>query len=166
MSVRHEGAILTALVDRFCRVGLAPYVTISEARNLLYFMRASGEGGKLPSAGSKGPIENDASALLPDDNHDDIRIARDHFKMAAAALEDSPQAHRCYERVCSLIEGFESDYGLDLLAKTYWVLKNNVPETPESLVAETRRWNERFSPRQVKLAAERLTMQGWAPRTH
>ena len=72
------------------------------------------------------------------------------------------------DRVTDLVDGFESAFGLELLSTVHWVLVHDAPAVRDDLVALTYAWNERkrrFSPRQIGLAAEVLTDQGWTGHT-
>ena len=63
-----------------------------------------------------------------------------------------------------LVEGFESAYGLELLATVHWVVIQEKAKTLADVVDHTYAWNDRkkrFSPRQIKIACETLAGEGW-----
>lgn len=68
-------------------------------------------------------------------------------------------------RVADLIEGFQSPYGMELLATVHWVAKRNGASTSEQAVVAVRAWNERkkalMTPRHVEAAWNRLEQAGW-----
>lgn len=69
-----------------------------------------------------------------------------------------------FERVTKLVEGFESPYGLELLASVHWVMSREVPPQHDSVVRQIYGWNARkrqFTLRQIAIAEERLRSQGW-----
>ena len=45
-----------------------------------------------------------------------------------------------FERVVGLIEGFESSFGLELLATVHWVVAEESTETLEEVIARTYAW--------------------------
>ena len=72
-----------------------------------------------------------------------------------------------FERIVDLVEGFESSFGLELLATVHWVVAEENAETMEDVVAriyscDTRK--EQFPQRQLALAVEVFTQQGWINR--
>ena len=55
--------------------------------------------------------------------------------------------------------GFETPFGLELLATVHWIIKNEPVETTQDIVARTYAWNDRkkrFSRRQIALAVDVL----------
>lgn len=68
-----------------------------------------------------------------------------------------------FERVTRLVEGFESPYGLELLATVHWVMSRE-SATQHGVARQVYDWNARkqqFTPRQLAIAEERLQSQGW-----
>ena len=83
---------------------------------------------------------------------------------AEAVLDRFHKTRQRFERVTDLVEGFESSFGLELLSTVHWILEHETVESQDDLVARTYRWNElkkRFSPRQIRLAANVLVEKGW-----
>jgi hypothetical protein len=69
-----------------------------------------------------------------------------------------------FERVTRLVEGFESPYGLELLATVHWVMSREGAAEHDSVARQVYDWNARkrqFTPRQLAIAEERLKTQGW-----
>jgi len=63
-----------------------------------------------------------------------------------------------------LVEGFESSFGLELLATVHWVASQEGAATVEDVVAKTYAWNDRkkrFSARQIGIAWNSLRNGGW-----
>jgi hypothetical protein len=90
--------------------------------------------------------------------------AKEH---AQTLLADHPETRERFDRVAQLVEGFESPYGLELLATTHWVAMEhdeakNDPKVADQLV---RAWSARkanlFTPRHIHLAWSRLQSLGW-----
>lgn len=93
--------------------------------------------------------------LLPD-----AEKAADHF------LQKNQSAAGHLERVADLVDGFETPYGMELLASVHWsVVHDGEVSDAESAVAAMARWNERkrrlFKPAHIRLAWERLQAEGW-----
>ena len=74
-------------------------------------------------------------------------------------------------RVSDPVDGFESAFGLELLATVHWIAANDAhaPDLDE-IVRHTYRWNEskkQFSRRQIETAFHVLSEKGWvAPASH
>jgi hypothetical protein len=61
------------------------------------------------------------------------------------------------------VEGFESPFGLELLATVHWVTREGVT-SEEGVIAKTYEWGERkrqFSRHQILLARRVLAGRGW-----
>jgi hypothetical protein len=79
-------------------------------------------------------------------------------------LKDHPETRARFDRVADLVEGFESSFGLELLATVHWVAAENPTATTEDVVAGTYAWDERkrqFSEGQIRLALDVLREKGW-----
>src|SRR5262249_15860435 len=64
------------------------------------------------------------------------------------------------------IEGFESPYGMELLASVHWlVTRDGVPNDLDSIVQAMHRWNDRkqriMKPEHIQVAWNRLQDLGW-----
>jgi len=68
-------------------------------------------------------------------------------------------------RVESLIEGFQSSYGMELLATVHWIATKERVCSPEAALQVIQKWNKRKSnlmkPEHVRIAWDRLSKQGW-----
>jgi len=83
-------------------------------------------------------------------------------------LENHPEANERLERVSNLITGFETPYGMEMLATIHWVVTkedSQAAEESEKAIALVQEWNERkrklFKPSHLKKAWERLKQQNW-----
>ncbi len=83
-------------------------------------------------------------------------------------LEKHPEANERLERVSNLISGFETPYGMEMLATIHWVVTKENPqaaEDSEKAIVLVQEWNERkrklFKPSHLKKAWERLKQQNW-----
>ena len=72
-----------------------------------------------------------------------------------------------FERVAELVEGFETPFGMELLASVHWVAAHGAHDADEA-TRVVHAWNERkkqFTPEQVALAWHRLSTGGWLAAT-
>jgi hypothetical protein len=69
--------------------------------------------------------------------------------------------------VVELVEGFETPYGLELLATVHWLANENpqVRQEPQAAVQGFQTWNQRkrdyFKPEHIHTAWEHLRASGW-----
>ena len=175
-------AVLVSLMQRYLRGLLDPFVTLLEVHKLMYFTQEAGEPLRLRfSRGSHGPYADNLRHVLhaieghmvtgyadggdqPGKELKPLPKAVDEAaRFLAAAEHRSTQSH--LDRVATLIEGFESSLGLELLASVHWLWQQEAV-AHENLVEEMHAWNEHkrvFTPRQIAIATERLDRQGWLP---
>ena len=173
-------AVLVALMHRYLGGMLDPSVTLLEIHKLMYFAQKAGEPLQLrfnkaphgPYAENLRHVMNAIEAHMTvgyadggDRPDKEIRLVPGAHEEAARFLaSDTYRSTReRLDRVTSLIEGFESPFGLELLSSSHWLLHHEaVPR--EQLVKAMRAWNEHkrvFTPRQIGIAASRLQEQRW-----
>jgi len=173
-------ASLVGLMARYLDGLLSTSISLLELHKLMYFMQAAGEPLRLRYAkgpygpysenlrhvlltlegyyvsgyGSEGDQPNMLLELVPGATHD-----------ATQLLDEHPQTKERFDRVAELISGFESPYGMELLATVHWLYAEEACTTVESVVQRIQSWNERkaslFNERHVRIATEVLTAQGW-----
>ena len=69
-----------------------------------------------------------------------------------------------FDRVGKLVEGFETPFGLELLATVHWVVTREKATSVQDAAEKVYAWNDRkkrFSPRQIGIAFETLRAKGW-----
>ena len=172
-------AVLVGLMRRYLDAMLDPFVTLPEAHKLMYFMREAGEPLRLLYAKAPyGPYaENLRHALNEIEGHfisgyadggdapnKPLELVPGAIEDAEAVLERADGTRTRFERVAELVHGFESSFGLELLATVHWTMTREGAGAMDDIVARTHGWHERkkaFSRRQIALAAERLREQGW-----
>ncbi len=171
-------ALLIKLMKQYSR--FAYRLTLLEIQKLAYFLQESGMDLKLRYVKHLyGPYAHNLNKVLEileghhirgygDTQKPDVEItllpaadkAADHF------LRKNTSATGHLERVADLVDGFETPYGMELLASVHWaaVHDGEVSDT-ESAVAHMARWNDRkrrlFKPEHIRLAWERLLAEGW-----
>jgi hypothetical protein len=84
---------------------------------------------------------------------------------AEEQLREMPETRHRLERVAELIEGFDSPYGLELLATTHWAASRDSAADADEATAVVGRWSPRkerlFTPEHVAIAWGRLEEGGW-----
>jgi hypothetical protein len=156
-------------------------VTLLEVHKLLYFMQEAGEPLRLRyKAGPYGPYaENLRHVLRSIEGHlvtgyadggdaptKELALVPGASQDARRFLEAHPATRERFDKVASLVEGFESPFGLELLATVHWVLRSPAMRRSGDVVACTYAWSPRkrqFSPEQIQLAERVLVTRGWLP---
>ena len=172
-------AALIGLMHRYLGGLMDPFVSLLEVHKLMYFLQEAGEPLKLRyTKASYGPYsENLRHVLKAIDGHfidgygdggDDppkpLEIVAGTQQQAIEFLAGHPDTEARFQRVCDLVSGFESPFGLELLATVHWLHTREQPSGLDVLVQQTYEWNPRkrqFSPRQIQLASHVLAQQKW-----
>lgn len=172
-------AALVGLMDRYLTGLLDPFVSLLEVHKLMYFMQEAGEPLRLRLAkGPYGPYaENLRHVLSEIDGHyvsgygaggdapdKLLELIPGAVARARAALDERTETRTRFERVAGLVEGFESPFGLELLATVHWVATREGASSSDELVARTYEWGERkrqFTGEQILLAQRVLEEHGF-----
>lgn len=154
-----------------------------ELQKLCYFLQEAGEPLGLWFAKQRyGPYAEEVNGLLQqlEGHHlrgygdrtgpSAIRPVEGAAERAAAVVAGEPAAQERIDRICALIDGYETPYGMELLATTHWVAQREAPAAaadPEQAVAAVHRWSDRkrdyLKAAHIRSAWERLSHQGWLP---
>lgn len=174
-------AALVQLIRQYLGGLLDPSVTLLEVHKLMYFMQEAGEPLKLRyQQGPYGPYAENLRHVLRaveghfvsgfTDNGDrpgqELVLVPGAIEDAEAFLTGHDDARRRLERVAELVSGFESAFGLELLATVHWVITRTGAGSLDAVVSATYAWSERkrqFTERQIALAVDTLTNKGWTP---
>ena len=172
-------AALIGLMHRYLGGLLDPFVSLLEVHKLMYFLQVAGEPLNLNYAKADyGPYaENLRHVIRQVEGHlitgyaDGGDAPSKPLELIPGAVEDadkflrsSPDTLDRFNRVTSLVGGFESPFGLELLATVHWVATENPKADWEEIIALTYQWNDRkrqFSERQIGIAYRTLQEQGW-----
>lgn len=151
-----------------------------EVQKLAYFLQEAGEVLNLPfEKHAYGPYSDTLRHVLNRMEGHFIRGLGDG--VSEAEIEPVPEAMaeaeafveaRGHEalaervrHVGDLIEGFQSPYGMELLATVHWVAKYEGAASQDQAIAAVRAWNERkralMAPEHVAAAWNRLEQSGW-----
>ena len=173
-------AALISLMNQYLRVLLDPFVTLLEVHKLLYFMQEAGEPLRLNfEEGRYGPYATNLRHVLgrmeghhitgykeggDDAPSKELGLIPGATEDAATFLAENSKANERLARVTDLVEGFESSFGLELLATVHWVADHRPSASDDEVIAYTYAWNPRkrqFTERQIRLALEVLRDKGW-----
>lgn len=172
-------AALVGLMQRYLDGLLDPSVTLLEVHKLMYFMEEAGEPLRLRlSKGYYGPYAENLRHVLSeiegyyvtgygsggDEPDKTVELVPGAVKDAHAVLDERPETNERFERVAELVEGFESPFGLELLATVHWVVTREGARSPDEVIQRTYEWGsrkEQFTERQILLALEVLKERGW-----
>jgi O-acetyl-ADP-ribose deacetylase (regulator of RNase III) len=177
-------AALLNILARYSERALG--ASLVEVQKLLYFLQAAGEPLRLNYAKAQyGPYADnlrhalnsleghylvgfgDGSARVAD--AEPIRVLPEAGDLAAASLAAHPETRQRIDRVLDLAEGFESAYGMELLASVYWIIHEE-PEAARDTdltIRLVREWTPRkgrmFTAAHIRVALQTLHDRGWLP---
>jgi len=174
-------AALVGLMHHYLGGLLDPFVTLLEVHKLMYFMKASGENSldRLRVVkGHYGPYAENLSHVLRDiegyyvlgyrDGGDapdkQLELVPGAFTDAQAMLDKQHDTRARFERVADLVKGFETPFGLELLATVHWVIAQESAKSTDEVASRIYDWNARkkqFSLRQISLAIDVLREKDW-----
>ena len=175
-------AALVGLMSRYLAGLMDTGITLLEVHKLMYFLQLAGEPLRLRfRQGTYGPYAENLRHVFHaiegyyvsgygdggDAPGTELQIVPGAIQDAIAFLERSPDTHARFDRVADLVAGFESPFGLELLATVSWIASTDDAKTDEDVVRQTYAWNERkrqFSERQIRLALRTLEEKGWGDR--
>jgi len=172
-------AALVTLMDRYLRGLMDPFVTLLEVHKLMYFLQAADEPLRLRYVKALyGPYaENLRNVLARIEGHlvsgysDGGDSPMKQLELVPGAVEAAERhlaAHQDTKarlaRVEDLVEGFETPFGLELLATVHWLATHEDARSPEEARRLAYAWNDRkkrFTPDQITLAWNTLGSKGW-----
>lgn len=172
-------AALVELMHRYLTGLLDPFITLLEVHKLLYFLQEAGEPLRLKyTKAPYGPYaENLRHVLKALEGHlvsgyaDGGDSPTKQLTLVPGALDDARsflmgklETQSRFEKVSSLVDGFESPFGLELLSTVHWVINQDCARTLSDVIRLTYAWSARkkqFSPRQIELAVNVLVKKDW-----
>ena len=174
-------AALVMLMHNYLGGLMDPFVTLLEVHKLMYFLAEAGEPLRLRYAKAQyGPFaENMGHVLHAVEGHfisgysdggdapdKQLQIIPGAVSSATTFLQDEPATYARLDRVIELVDGFETPFGLELLATVHWVITDEGARNVDEAVQKTYKWNPRknmFYREQIALACETLREKGWLP---
>jgi O-acetyl-ADP-ribose deacetylase (regulator of RNase III) len=146
-------AALVELMGRYIRGLLDPTITLLEVHKLMYFMQEAGEPLRLKYVKAPyGPYaENLRHVLIAIEGHlvagyadggdapdKPLTLVPGAVDDANAFLEANASTRDRFDRVGRLVEGFETPFGLELLATVHWVARHeSQAKSPAEVVERT-----------------------------
>ena len=156
-----------------------PVITLLEVHKLMYFLQQAGEPLKLRFVKAHyGPYaENLRHVLHAIEGHlisgyadggdaptKSLSIVPGAVRDAEAYLASHHSTHARFERVGRLVDGFETPFGLELLATVHWVVTQQGASGATQIKRAVHDWGpnkQQFSQDQIMLAESRLRNEGW-----
>lgn len=172
-------AALVGLIERYVAGLLDPFVSLLEVHKLMYFLQEADEELKLRYVkGPYGPYAENLRHVLDaieghlvsgyadggDQPDKQLTLVPGAASDARAFLGQQPDTQARFDRVASLVDGFESPAGLELIATVHWIAKDSAALDPAEIIDETHAWSaqkRRFTERQIRLAIAHLSDEGW-----
>lgn len=174
-------AALVRLVDRYSKstVGGAGLI---ETQKLMYFLQTAGEPLRLNYVkGLYGPYaDNLRHVLIKVEGHfltgfgdgsgpvleaEPLVVLPGAAEEADAVVAAHPELADRVDRVLQLSEGFESAYGMELLATVHWAATAEGCTDRTCVVDTVHSWNQRkerlFTPSHINTALDHLVEHGW-----
>jgi hypothetical protein len=145
----------------------------------MYFLQESGENLRLQyTKAVYGPYaENLRHVLNAVEGHllsgyadggdkpdKQLKLVPGAYEDASRFLAEHQQTKEYFKQVSDLVEGFESPFGMELLATVHWAATKEQASTVEQIIDSVYGWNERkkqFNRRQIELAYNVLCEKGW-----
>ena len=175
-------AALLELMRRYLVPLMDDAVTLLELHKLMYFMQEAGEELRLDFVkGKYGPYAKNLRHVLnaieghfvtgfgdaSEEPGKVLEASGEAVQKAQSYLQSKTETLGRFERVDKLIDGFETAYGMELLASVHWVANHEEQpaDSPEAAVKLIHEWNDRkrdsFGAQHVQVAWERLSGEGW-----
>lgn len=173
-------AAMIGLMRKYRAAAMDPVISLLEVHKLMYFLVATGEPmDKLQyEKGPYGPYSTNLHHVLNETEgyftlgfadggenpEKPLQLMEGAIEQAEAALESEPATLKRFVHVAKLIEGFETPFGMELLATVHWVATREDATTPKDASNRIAAWSDRkrdlFSPRHINLAWMTLAENG------
>lgn len=171
-------AVLVSLFEKYLAGLLDPSISLLEVHKLMYFAQEAGEPLRLKYVKAPyGPYAENLRHVLTtivgymisgygdggDAPEKELELVPGAADDARAFLQENPATLNRFARVSKLVEGFESSFGMELLATVHWVMTREGARE-QGIISAIHDWNLRkrvFTDNQIVLAAKRLSEEGW-----
>ena len=175
-------AAVLGLIDRYISTGFGYRLSLLEVQKLVYFLTAVGEplNQVIFKKHHYGPYADVLRHVLDrmeghfitgyadGENKPEtpIELKGSAAEEALHFLDSHPETKSRFEKVAKLIEGFESQNGMELLSTVHWVATQeaNSDLTDMELIARVHSWNSRkatMKPAHIIAAWNRLQQENW-----
>lgn len=173
-------AAVVGLMRRYLAGMMDTSISLLEVHKLTYFLQEAGQPLKLRFVeGLYGPYSENLRFVLQEmDGHmvagwregdppdAPISLVPGAVEEAEAVLDADTSVRQKFDRVSALVSGFETPFGLELLATTHWVTEKKDARTDDEVIRAVYEWHprkKRFSRDQIQIALEELRAGGWLP---
>lgn len=171
-------AALIELINHYLQSMLDPFITLLEIHKLMYFLQEAGQPLKLNyKKALYGPYAENLRHVLNvlenhyingydgEDNPDKhITLLPGAMKDADMLLKNDAELLNKLNKVSNLVNGFETPFGLELLATVHWVVSKENKVKLDDVIHGVYTWNakkQKFSKRQIETAYNVLIKQAW-----
>ena len=172
-------AALVGLMQRYLAGMMNTSISLLEIHKLMYFLQVAGEPLKLQyKKGPYGPYaENLRHVLKAVNGHlidgytaegdapsEQVILMPGAVERAEAFLAEHTDTSQRFDRVGELVDGFETPFGLELLATAHWVATKEHARTNQAITDAFYAWNPRkaqFSHEQITIAVGHLRAGAW-----
>ncbi len=172
-------AIVLRLAQQYVNGLMASSATLLELQHLMYFMQESGEKLELDfHQGIYGPYADNLHYLLKhmdctvttgenEDNtaKESIEFHKTDSNEALTFLKQHEQTLSNVDRVGDLIAGFETPYGMEVLATVHWIVSKENAKNVDEVFSGVQNWNARkakmIQRRHVEIAYNALANKKW-----
>jgi len=146
-----------------------------EIQKLSYFLQECGQDLRLKYVKhTYGPYAHNLNKVLEvleghyirgygDTQKPDVEIAlmQGANQKADAFLQDYPEAVQRLNEVADLVDGFETPYGMELLASVHWIINHDKTAVDvDEAIQQVHQWNDRkrqlLKPEHIRIAWNRL----------
>lgn len=172
-------ALLLKLMEKY--LAHSYRLTLLEIQKLAYFLQEAGEPLRLRyEAGHYGPYASNLNKVLErleghfirgygDQQQPDaeIELLPEAVLAAGEFLMNGEDSEKRLQKVAMMIAGFETPYGMELLASIHWVAQHSKPPATneEEAIAAVWNWNERkqkmFRAAHIRVAWQALREHEW-----
>jgi hypothetical protein len=156
--------------------------SLIEVQKLMYFLQLAGQNLRLTFVkGRYGPYSDDLRKTLREmEGHfvtgfgdgsasalsaEPLWVVPGALEQAETVLADDGEVMARVQRVIALTEGFDSSYGLELLASACWVAHDIGSRDTTDICQNVQRWTQRkaelFTEDHVMSAVTQLEEQSW-----
>lgn len=176
-------ALFIKLMDAYAALEYSR--TLLEVQKLAYFLHEVGEPLRLKyEPGHYGPYATNLNKVLEvleghfirgygdsQKPNAEIELLPGAVEEATSFLDGKSESLIRLKRVAQLIEGFETPYGMELLAAVHWVAHRGGPKSsapasgPDAAIEQIHAWNPRkqqvFKPEHIRVAWSHLVQENW-----
>ena len=172
-------AALIGLMDRYLAGLMDPSISLLEVHKLMYFMQEARQPLRLRYVRAPyGPYaENLRHVLHAVEGHLVVGYAGAgdtpdmQLTLVPGAVEDAyrflsedAETRDRFDQVARLVDGFETPFGLELLATVHWIVAKDGARGLEQVIQAMYGWEppkRQYSSDQIRVALEQLVAHGW-----